>query len=485
MAKERNISTGRNAVLNGFRTALNMLLPLITIPYVTRVLQPENLGKYNFGNSVISYFQMIAALGITSYTVRESAKFRDDKVRFKKFCSEVFTINMISTLVSYLLLFGCVILHIFSGYENLLLIFSIEIVFITIGTEWLYTIYEDFTYITVRSITFKVVSVILIFLLVRKPEDYLVYAGITVFSIVGPNIINIWYVQKHYCQIRLVRKCNCREHLKPILILFVSTIATTVYVNSDITMLGIFESDYLVGIYSVSARIYAAVKEFLTSLMLVSVPRMSLLIGQNKQREFTHTLTRIVNYLALLVFPAVTGLFVLSREIILLIAGEAYIEAVSSLRLLCIALMICVFGLVYNDCVLLPAKKEKIVLAATVMTAVVNVSVNYFLIPFWHENAVAFSTILAEAMLMVIRVYFGRKIAKLEKGVLQNLLSAVSGCVVIVFVCLLIQSLHVSTLVTVLLSVLFSVIFYGLTLLLFRNRILWDALHKVRDRWLT
>ncbi len=485
MAKERNISMGRNAVLNGFRTALNMVFPLITIPYVTRVLQPDNLGKYNYGKSVISYFLMIAALGISSYTVRESAKFRDDKVRFEKFCSEVFTINMISTLISYLLLFGCIALHIFNGYENLLLIFSIEIFFTTIGTDWLYTIYEDFTYITIRSILFKIISVILLFLLVREPEDYLVYAGITVFANVGASVINFWHARKYYCQIRLVRKCNCREHLKPILILFVSTIATTVYVNSDITMLGILESDYLVGIYSVSAKIYGVVKEILASVMLVSVPRMSLLIGQNKQQEFTHTLTKIVNSLTLLMLPAVTGLFVLSREIILLIAGEAYIEAVSSLRLLCIALMVCIIGWIYNDCVLLPAKKEKIVLAATVVTAVVNVSVNYFLIPFWHENAVAFSTILAEGMLMVIRVHIGRKIAKLEKGVLKNLLSAVSGCAVIVIVCLLIRSLHVSTLVTVILSVLFSVIFYGLTLLLFRNRILWDALHKVRDHWFT
>ena len=152
-----------NMVLNAIRGLLKVVFPLITFPYISRVLGVDNLGKYNFANSIISYFILFAGLGISSYAIREGSYFRNETNRLKVFADEMFTINMISTVTAYLCLI-CVIVIVpkFWDYKILLIIFSLQIVFCTIGIEWIYSIYEEYVYITVRSILFQLISLILL-----------------------------------------------------------------------------------------------------------------------------------------------------------------------------------------------------------------------------------------------------------------------------------------------------------------------------------
>ena len=131
-----------NAILNALRNGLNILFPLITFPYVSRILNVSGLGKYNFSNSIVSYFLLIAGLGINTYAIREGAKFRDDRKKITYFANQVFSINVVSTLIAYILLLICLLsiskLHM---YTYAILIFSVQIFFTTIGVEWLYSIY--------------------------------------------------------------------------------------------------------------------------------------------------------------------------------------------------------------------------------------------------------------------------------------------------------------------------------------------------------
>ena len=159
MSKKKSL--GLNAFFNGLRTALNMLFPLITFPYVSRVLSVDSLGKYDFASSINNYFLLIAALGISTYAVREGTKFRDNRTEFDRFASEVFSINLISTLVAYLMLFVCIIsIPKFHNYNAVIIVFSIELIFTTLGTEWVYSIFEEYGYITTRSIFFKIIHTI-------------------------------------------------------------------------------------------------------------------------------------------------------------------------------------------------------------------------------------------------------------------------------------------------------------------------------------
>ena len=176
-------SVAKNAIYSGIRTISFMLFPLITYPYVAHVLMAENLGKIDYAVTTVSYFQLIAALGITTYATRAGAGLREDRKQLDTFASEVFTINMVSTLVAYALLGGLVLLwpHL-HGYAALIAIQSLTIIGTTIGVEWLYALEEDFAYITIRTVVVQFISAVLLFTLVHKPEDYWIYAAITVFS---------------------------------------------------------------------------------------------------------------------------------------------------------------------------------------------------------------------------------------------------------------------------------------------------------------
>lgn len=471
-------SLGINAILNGFRSVLNIIFPLITFPYVSRVLGVQNLGIYNFTLSVTSYFMLIAMLGINSYAIREGSKYRENREQISKFASEVFTINLFFTIIAYIALFICLLLASeLQKYTIIIFVFSIQIFFTTIGVDWIYSIYEEYTYITIRSIVCKLISLLLLFVFVRKSEDYILYAAITVFASAGSNLFNFFHAKK-YCSIHILHKFDWRKHLNPILVIFAYNIATIIYVNSDITMLGFVKGDYSVGIYSVAVKIYNVVKNLLAAILIVCIPRLSMLFGKEMIVEYKQTLRKIFNALVLIMTPVVVGLFFVSDKVVLIIAGEEYIQAVDSLKLLSIALIFSLFAWLFSQCVLLPAKKEKTVLIISTISAVTNVVLNFILIPIWSEKAAAFTTIIAELIMAIGCSYYAIKVVQI-KGVWENVFSTTVGCVAISFVCITISLLNIPLYVSLGLSVCISAIAYISTLLFLRNQLVNEVFRKI------
>lgn len=466
-------SLGINAFLNSLRSILNILFPIITFPYVSRILGAKEIGAYNFSNSIVTYFVLIAGLGIGTYAVREGAKYRGNYLKFNRFANEIFTINVYSSLLAYLLLFLCLIffnkLH---NYTALILIFSLQIIFSTLGVEWIYQIYEDYGYITLRSIIFQILSLILLFVFVRNSNDCLIYAAINVLASVGSNILNLIHVKK-YCKMRLINKFNWRIHLTPILIIFAASIANMIYLNSDITLLGFMKNNYIVGIYSASAKIYQIVKTLIASLLIVTVPRLAMLFGQKRIKEYKAILTNLANMLLILVLPASVGLFMLAKEVILIISGVGYLRAVNSLRILCFAYIFSILSWILNDCVLIPARREKKVLISMTISAVLNIVINVLLIPVWDENAAAFSTVIAEFIMLVVNYYYSRDLVKnvyFSKEMLLNILTSGIGCVGIIIVCMLCDYAYQSLILKTFLSVVLSVNMYFAILILLKNK---------------
>lgn len=476
-------SIGVNAVLNGLRSVLNILFPIITFPYVSRVLLVKGIGIYNFSNSVVSYFLLIAALGISTYAIREGAKLRDDKKKITQFASQVFTINICSTGLAYLLLFICLFtfsrLH---SYLSCILIFSLQIFFTTIGTEWIYQIYEDYSYITIRSVIFQIVSLILLFIFVRGPQDYLKYAAITVFSMVGSNVLNFIHARK-YCHIHLVWHFDWKVHLGPIIILFFASIANMIYVNSDITLLGLMKNNYIVGIYSVSSKVYQIVKTLISAILIVTVPRLAMLFGKHRIDEYKNILSKLSNVLVLLALPASTGLFMLSREVILIISGPKYLRATDSLRILSLAYIFSILAWILSDCVLIPAKRERYVLRSMSASAVLNVVINLALIPFWDENAAAFSTVLAEMCMFIVNYHYSKDLVKdvfVSKKLLYTFISSIIGCIGIIIICVLCNYSFQSLIIRTIFSVVLSIIMYGAILILLKNEFAISMLNRAK-----
>lgn len=470
-------SLGKNAFLNGFKNILNLLFPLLTFPYVSNILNVEAIGQYNFAQTAVSYFSLVAGLGISSYAIREGAKYRGKK-EFNIFASEVFLCNVLSTIIAYLFLVLCMIfVDKFKAYTTLIWVFSIQIVFTTIGIEWLYSIYEEYGYITIRSIAVKIISIVMIFAFVRDSCDVINYAAITVFASVGSNVMNLVHSRKYFRIVKVNIK-DCVKHLKPILVIFASNIAIMIYVYSDTTMLGFMQTDYEVGIYSVSTKIYNIVKNLLSSVLIVSIPRLSMYYGKNQIKEFEQTAQKVYDSITTLLMPAVIGLLCVRKQVVLLISGEAYISAQSSLRILCIALLFCIYGWFFSQCILIPAQKEKIILVATCISAIMNIGLNFLLIPIWKENATAFSTVVAEGIMFVVCGIYGLKIVKIEV-LNKNMIGVLIGCVGIVYICKVILSFKYAVVIQLIGAVVASGIIYGVTLILFHNDIVCTVLRKV------
>ena len=305
-------SLSLNAILNAMRSVLNMLFPLITYPYITAVLSVEELGKYNFSLSIVNYFALIAGLGVSSYAIREGARIREDKRALADFANQMLEINLISMLAAYMLLF-CVlgIATTLAPYKELILFLSVQMLFTTIGVEWIYSIFEEYQYITIRSILFKVASIILLFVLVRKEGDVFQYAGVVMFATTGSNILDAFFARKYF-HFSFVGLKKLKKHIRPIMVLFASNIAVMVYVYSDTTMLGLMADDYTVGIYAVSSKVYSMMKSVLSAVLVVSIPRLANLYGANKLSEFKEIVQNITDTITLLLIPSVAGLILQS-----------------------------------------------------------------------------------------------------------------------------------------------------------------------------
>lgn len=462
-------SIGINAGLNMISTICRVIFPLITFPYISRVLHVDSIGIYNFCTSIISYFTLAAGLGIETYAVREGARYRNDRVKMDQFASEVFSINLVSTILSYIVLFLCILfLPRLRADASILIVLSISIIFTTIGCEWVFTVYEDFTYITLRSIAFQFLSLIMMFVFVRSEKDLLMYATITVISSTGSNVINA-YTRRKYCKIRIVLNKNLLIRLSPILVLFATSIATTFYTNSDTTMLGIFAGNRATGLYSVSTKIYTLVKQLLAAIIIVSVPRLSAYLGERRIDLFKKNANQILNTLIVIVVPAMIGIFSLSKNIILIISGKEYIDATLSLQISAVALFFSIFGWFYTACILIPNREENKVLEATIIAALSNIFLNLILIPIFQQNGAAFTTVVAELLSMIICWRFSHKYFKARLS-FRDVLGVTIGCLGIFTICFFCEKLIDSVLLSTLFAIGFSIILYGIVLILTKNK---------------
>lgn len=465
----RKKSVKLNVVFNVIRTSCSVLFPLITFPYISRVLQADNYGKVNYSNSIISYFALVAALGISNYAIREGAAISRDKKKYNQFANQVFTINMVTTLLAYVLL--AIIVCIVDGlhdYALLIAIQSVSFLFTTIGVEWLYSTYEDYFYITVRSICVQLISLISMFLFVKDENDYMVYAAITVLSSGGAYVFNFLH-SRRYVHLRLVKQTDWLSHIKPMLMMFFNTLTITIYVNSGTTVLGAFKGDYAVGIYGVATRIYTIIKQLLNSVTTVILPRCAALVGEGKLEEYHKLFERTLKSMLTIVLPAMVGMFMLSDEVILIISGPSYLPGSTALKILSLALGCAVISYTLVQLVLLVWKKDRQYLTSTVISAVANLVLNFIAIPLWGWNGAALTTLIAELIVLTCSFKYAHRLVPF-RGMIKTMLSCAAGCAGIVVVCIGCGIIGADIL-RIIVSIVVSIIVYGVIMLLTRNEI--------------
>lgn len=460
------------------------MAPLITYPYVSRILGAENLGCVNYTNSIIQYLVLFSGLGISTYGIREAAKRREKKEQVEKFISECFTINIIFTLFAYGI-FACILWNARNEkkYFSLYVIQSFLIIFSTIGIEWINTVFEDYYYITIRTIIVNIISIGSTFLLVHNEDDYLLYAVVNVITIGLVSVLN-WIHYRKTISIKIVRYPHFKLHFKPIIIFFANKLAVTLYVSADTTMLGMMVGNYSVGIYSVSVKIYTILKNLLAAMYAVFLPRLSFVKGKNDEKAFKYIYSNLISVLSLIIFPASIGLFCLSKYIVILLFGNSYIESYVSLSILSIAIIFAIYGGLVAAVYDVVMGLEKVALQSTIIAASINIIINMLFLPIFKQNGAAVTTLLAELVTFTYCFFMSKGIFNYidMKQILKNIIHSFIGCIEIILIVWLAKAFISSIIMVCVMSFFISVIFYFVTLVFLKNEYIYKGIKIYLNR---
>lgn len=474
-------SLKKNAVLNVIKTLMGIVFPLITFPYASRILLPDGIGKVNFANSVVAYFALLAGLGISTHGIREAAKIRSDKNALSKLVGELFLINVVSTLVVYtLFLLTLFLVPKFYDYRMLLLIASLTLFFSVIGFDWVYSALEEYGYITVRSIFFQFISLVLLFIFVKNRADYPIYLAIGVLSAVGSNLLNAIHLRK-YVTFKALGNLEIKKHLKPVFVLFGMSVITSVYTMLDTTMLGFLTDDSQVGFYTAATKLNKLVLMVVTSACAVLFPRLSFHAGQDDKTMFTSLLNKSLSITLCFAIPATIGLNLLSEPITLLFSGESYLPAVPVMKMMNpIIIIIAVSNFIGIQC-LIPLNKEKITLYSVSVGAVTNFILNMILIPRYGALGAAIATLVAESTVTIFQLVVARHYITLGFA-LKSIVQYSIGTVVMGFCVFGIQKSSNELFLKVILSILGGIISYAIVLIILKNETALSVVNFLKNK---
>lgn len=476
--KRRSIK--KNAVLNALRSIIAVIFPLITYPYAARVVGVEHLGRVDYVAHYIEFFMLFATFGTTTYAVRECAVVRDDRRSLDKVASEVWTFSLGTTFAS-LALMGALILAYgrLHSYAAIFLIQSTSIVFTTLGADWLNVVYENFGYVTVRGILINLINMVLLFTLVKSPDDYLIYAFLNVATPVFIGLSNLFYVRRQVTlKIRLSDRL--KAHAGRLVPFFINEFSIAVYVGADSIILGIMRGDYYVGIYSVAVKIYTIVKSVFIAIFSVTLSRLSEHAAHKEKEEYTRILSGVISVFIILGLPSMIGMILYAEPVVLLVGGNDYIRSAGSLRLLAVALIFAIFGGIVTNCINVPLGFEKINSRATVIAAAENIVLNIPFIMLWDELGAAVSTILAEMSVLVFCVIMLRRNKISLPGIInkRDLRDSVIGVLGMAIIYIPINMIE-NRFVLVLVGIFVSVSVYFSVLFILRNRLVMDGRDKL------
>ena len=399
-----------NFIMNAILTVAGIIFPLITFPYISRVLLVEGSGKVAFATSVVTYFTMFASLGIPTYGVRACAIVRDNKEKLSKTVQELLIISGGTTLLTYIV-FGISLFVIpeFAQERTLLLIVGLGIGLNTIGVQWLYNALEQYSYITTCSILFKVIGMILMFLLVKESSDYQIYGGVYVIASFGSYVLNFICLRK-FVTFQKTGTYQFKQHLKHIMVFFAMSAGASIYLNLDVVMLRFLQSNEAVGYYNAGIKVKTVLVTCVTSLGTVLLPRLSYYIETADKKAFQLMVGKAFRFVFVAASAVTVYFSIFARESILLLSGEAFLPAVGPMMILMPTVLLIGLSNVTGIQILTPNGREREVMYTIWGGAILDFVLNLIVIPKFSANGAALSTLLAEGMVLLLQCWFLRDV---------------------------------------------------------------------------
>jgi O-antigen/teichoic acid export membrane protein len=424
-------TTKRNYVFNLLLTGFNILFPVISFPYAAKILGPVGIGKVQFILSFTQYFALIAALGIPIYGVRVISQAAHDSKLLYKNLGELLSIHIVCSIIISIIYFATIIsFSFFSTDKSLYFLSALIILMGFTSIDWYFSGIENFKLIAIRSVSIKVVSLICLFLFVKVKSDYTIYLAISLFSILGNNIINIISVRKHIT----IAYRGTKKHLKPLMYTFGTTVATSMYTMLDTILIGFFADERSVGLYSASIKLTKISIPFIISAATVLMPRISKLFGASDYISLNLVLNKSFNFIVTTASPICIALIFLAPELIYVFSGTQFNEAVLTMQILSPLSLIIGLGYFWGFQILIPAGKEREMLISVIIGMVINLSLNCIMIPIYKQNGAAVANVISELMVTLAYMYFCLKIIPFKishKPLVYNLLATIPFIIVV------------------------------------------------------
>lgn len=406
MVKQESVK--KNFIMNSILTMSSFIFPLITFPYVSTILSPSGYGIVQFALSVVTYFTLFSQLGIPTYGIRACAQVRDDKDALSRTVHELLFISIVMSVLSLIVYFALLYtIPRLSNEKPLFMIMSLSIVFSSIGMEWLYKGLEQYTYITYRSIIFKIIGIVLMFMFVHSREDYVFYGFIVVFSGFASNIMNFINSGK-YISYKNLGDYHLKRHLRPIGVFFAMSCATTVYTNLDTVMLGFMKTDADVGYYNAAVRIKSVLVSVVTSLGTVLLPRASYYFENNNHEAFENITRKALNFVLLSSIPIMVYFMIFAREGIYFLSSGEYTNSIIPMQVIMPTVLLIGLTNIMGMQILVPTGNERYVLYSVFAGAFTDFVINLLLIPRMASTGAAIGTVTAEVIVWIVQYYYTR-----------------------------------------------------------------------------
>lgn len=479
---EKNKSLSKGGIYYLVYNVLNLAFPFITGIYVARKLLPANIGEVAVAQNLAQYFVILAFLGIPTYGMREIAKTRDSLYDRSKVFSELYVINFISTcffLTCYL-----IVVFAIPSYRNslhLYLIVGISIALNAFNISWLYEGLEEFRFTSLRNIAFKTIAFLLLVIFVRRPEDYLWYAGITVIGTAGNYIVNMIFAPR-FVKISF-KNLELKRHMRSILYLVAVNLAIELYSLVDVTMMNFMSSKDSIAFYKYGLSIHLMLLQVINTFTMVLVPRISYFFKEGRKEEFDQLVSKALKLIVICAIPMIIGIQFTATFLLVKMYGEAYINSATVLRMFSILLLVSPIGYLLGSRMLLATNHESRMIISVGMGAVVNIIGNAFLIPRFAEFGATMASIISEFVVMIVYVNLGKKYFHLI-GVRNTTLKVLVSAGVMtayLFVC---SRLMVNGWIILILQITGAVIVYSFSLVLLKEEVVKQyssmALRKLR-----
>lgn len=470
-----------NYILNLINTGTQMLFPLITFPYVCRVIEADGIGQINFFQSIISYISLFTCLGIPMYAIREIARDRNDVVQMNRTAMEILLLHSMLTLVGYAIVaILCLTVPQIQVNIPLFLILSLIIFFTAIGCEWFYQGIEDFKYITIRGLIIKTVSVVLLFIFVKSKTDLLYYGCYTVFGVLGGNIFNFFRLRKYIHRENIIfSELHIKRHVKPVLKVFSFSVVTSIYLQLNTVLLGFLKNALAVGYFAAATKVMQMLLTMSACLGSVMMPRASHLIAENKEDEFNRLIQKSYDFTLAIALPMTIGLIFCAPSLITALCGVKFEHSILPSQIIAPIILMVAISNVFGIQVLFPKGKINIVTLCCGIGAVADLILNLCLIPFFSYIGTSIAYLGAEVATTVSMYFIGRKYIPIIYFKKSHLTYAL-GCIVMAFALYGLSLLQLPTLTILLLQGCCGVLAYFIILCICKDEMLVQILSKIK-----